>query len=50
MRLGISDLEKSPRFEGVDRTVIEVVTHPKFKFPEVYFDVAIATAGELVLS
>jgi hypothetical protein len=46
MRLGINDLNKFPRFDGVERAVIEVLIHPKFVSPKIYFDIAIAVAGK----
>jgi hypothetical protein len=46
MRLGINDLKKFPPFDGVERAVIEVLIHPKFKSPKIYFDVAIVVAGK----
>jgi hypothetical protein len=45
MRLGMNDLNKFPRFDGVERAVIEVLIHPKFVSPKIYFDIAIAVAG-----
>jgi hypothetical protein len=46
MRLGISDLGKFSLFKGIERSVAEVLIHPKFKSPKIYFDVAIAVAGK----
>jgi hypothetical protein len=46
MRFGINDLEKFPNFEGVERAVLEVLIHPKFESPKIYYDVAIAVAGK----
>jgi hypothetical protein len=36
MRLGISDIQLESKFDGIERSVIDVMIHPKYQRPGTY--------------
>ena len=47
MRFGVTDFRAAPRHLSVERSVAEVLTHPKYRHTTVYYDVGVAVAGQI---
>ena len=48
MRMGTADLDSIHSPGGIERRVVDINFHPKYKPGQVYFDVGIAVAGEII--
>ena len=46
LRFGVTDFRAAPRHLSVERSVAEVLTHPKYQHGTAYYDVGIAVAGQ----
>jgi hypothetical protein len=46
MKLGNQEIGKSPHLQGVERKIVDVLTHPKYSDGNFHFNVGIAIAGK----